>query len=117
MSRTRIVGTSSEDLSLGSRTRMKNLVLTLGGTLTMGDAGPPALYLDTNGAGRTVKLPPNPRDGETYFIVNTATAANSITVQDSGGNALSPALAIAQSKSALVQWNATLAVWRFLLSA
>ena len=56
-------------------------------------------------AARTLRLPANPRKGQTYTIVNTAAGAFAITVQDSAGAGLPVALVIAQNTSANVVWD------------
>ena len=67
------------------------------------------LFADAGGGAATLKLPPEADcDGMVLQIVNTADAAETITVQnDAAGNPASGALAIAQNKSAIVACNGT----------
>lgn len=76
--------------------------ITLAGTYQMPDDSPPINVFDPGGAGRNLELPANPREGQMHIIINAADAAETITLQDSAGNALAPASTIAQNKRALV---------------
>jgi hypothetical protein len=65
--------------------------------------------LDAGGGAATVKLPPEADcNGLVLYIVNTANAAETITVQnDAAGNPGNGALSIAQNKSATVACDGT----------
>ena len=90
--------------------------LTLTGTTTIPDDAPHVLAWDPGGAARTVKMPPNPQKGDWYLLINTADAAEIITVQDNAGAALTPPITPTQNESALLVYiNATLG-WRAFVS-
>lgn len=76
--------------------------VTLAAAYQMPDNSPPINVFDPGGAGRNLELPANPREGQMHIIINAADAAETLTLQDSGGVALSPASTIAQNKRALV---------------
>ncbi len=57
---------------------------TLTGNKTLVDTDPEVHYLDPGGAGRNVVLPAVGEDNHSYLIVNTADAAENLTVKDAG---------------------------------
>lgn len=88
------------------------LELTLAATFDVPSGSPQVLVLDPGGAARTVRMPASPQKGDWFLLINTADAAEVITVQDSAGVGLTPACTPAQSESALLVYiNATLG-WR-----
>lgn len=94
----------------GNRFGMVNLTLT--GTTQLQADGPHIYALDPGGAARTVKLWASPQIGDWVLIINTADAAEIITVQDSAAAALTPACTPTQNESAFIVYvNATLG-WR-----
>lgn len=117
MARRQIEGTRVLDTTLMSGNRMGVLEVVLGATFQVPDDAPHVLYLDPNGAGRTVKLPVTVQKGDFYWIHNPAAGAFALTVQDSGGNALVPALSVAQNKAALVVYINATAGWKPLAGA
>lgn len=107
-----IDGARMQNAVLMNGNRLGMLELTLTGTTTIPDDAPHVLALDPGGGARTVKMPANPQKGDWYWLINTADAAEIITVQDNAGVALSPACTPTQNESAfLVYINATLG-WR-----
>ncbi len=95
----------------------KRSSVSLVGTYAMAAAGEPTLqFLDANGAARNVKLPTETgNDGKILVIFNPTGAANSLTLQDSGGNALSPAVTVAQNKAVVMVCDGT--KWRAIVGA
>ena len=89
----------------------------LNGTYTMAAAGENTLQiLDANGAGRNVLLPSeSANDGKIMLINNPAAGAFSLTLQSSAGAGLSPAVTVAQNKTAIVFCDGT--AWRALNGA
>lgn len=102
---------------LEAKNRFEILELILGATLTMQDGSPHLVSLDCNGVARTVKLPPAPKPGDFFIITNTSAGAFALTIQDSAGVALNPALAIAQGKTAIVFYIDATYGWRNLTGA
>ena len=97
-------------VNVGNRFGVLNL--TLGADFVIPTDAPHILALDPGGAARNVRLPASPQVGDWFLIVNTADAAEVITVQTSAGAGLTPATTPAQSESAFVVYiNATLG-WR-----
>lgn len=85
---------------------------TLTGTYAIPAGSPHVQALDPGGGARNVTLPASPKVGDWFLIINTADAAEIITVQNSAGVGLTPAITPTQSESALVVYiNATLG-WR-----
>jgi hypothetical protein len=110
--RSNIEGCIFSDSTILSGNRMGVLEQTLTGTLQLTADLPHVLALDPGGSARTVKMPATPQKGDWYWLINTADAAEIITVQDSAGVALTPACTPTQNESAfLVYINATLG-WR-----
>lgn len=76
---------------------------TLSDNLTLDTTYGNLMALDPGGSARDVTLPA-PFDGGWYFVVNTADAAETITVKDSGGGTIAT---VAQNRAVLVSSNAT----------
>lgn len=113
--RSNMEGMRVRDALLTGSNRFGVLELTLTGTTLIPADAPHILALDPGGAARTVKLPASPRKGDWFYLINTADAAEVITVQDSAGNALTPACTPTQSESALLIYiNDTLG-WRAMV--
>lgn len=75
-------------------------VVTLAGNLTLTRQYRSVLRLDPGGAGRIVTLPAEAgSDGFAYEIVNTADAAEDLTVKDDGGSTI---VTISQNEKATV---------------
>lgn len=81
---------------------------TLTGTTQL-ERGPNILFLDPGGAARTVKLWASPKAGDWAVIVNTADAAEVITVQTAAAGAISAGITPTQAEVAVVFYNGT--VW------
>jgi hypothetical protein len=69
------------DSQVGPKVKLQSGSLTLNGTHTMAVESVPLLFLDANGAGRTVLLPPEQR-GLQFTIVNTATGDFALTIKE-----------------------------------
>lgn len=70
---------------------------------------PPVLYLDPNGAARTVLLPPEADSvGLTFFIRNIADAAETLTIEED--SASTTIVALAQNEGCMVHCDGT--TWR-----
>lgn len=113
MGRSRTVGARMEDNLLLSRNKLGVAVQTLTGNFAVPVGSPHVLMLDPGGAGRNVTLPANPSKGDWFLIVNTADAAEVLTIQNSAAGALVPPITPTQNESALVVYSgdATLG-WR-----
>ena len=112
MARVNLEGVIVADCLIKSGNRFGVLNLTLTGTYSVAADGPHILALDPGGAGRTVKLWASPQVGDWVLIINTADAAEVITVQDSAAAALTPACTPTQNESAFIVYiNSTLG-WR-----
>lgn len=61
---------------------------TLADTLALADTDPALQYLDPGGAARDVTLPAEGNANHLFVIVNTADAAETITVKDDGANTI-----------------------------
>jgi hypothetical protein len=79
--RSEVTGTRISDTLLMEKMRLGLSNQTLAGTLTMDEDLPPLLALDPGGAGRTVLLPPEAA-GLFFVIINTADAAETLTVKE-----------------------------------
>ena len=77
---------------IASKLKMQPLVQTLGAQFAMDADMPPLLFLDPGGAGRDVLLPPE-EAGLMYCIVNTADAAETLTVKEDSDTTTIGALA------------------------
>lgn len=114
--RNRLDDVSMRDSTIMNGNRFGILSQTLTGTTTIPDDAPQVLALDPGGSARTVKMPPTPQTGDFYILINTADAAEIITVQDNAGVGLTPACTPTQSETAiLVYIDATLG-WRNLVA-
>lgn len=76
--------TVAENILHRSKFKLDANVQTLTGTLTLAADSPPLQALDPGGAGRDVLLPAEER-GLVFVIVNTADAAEALTVKEDGG--------------------------------
>lgn len=93
------------------------MLQTLGGTLTMDADMPPIVAIDPGGAARTVLLPAEAK-GLWFLLVNTADAAEALTVKEDSNT--TTIVTLAQDKTALVfcAANETGALeWRAILTA
>ena len=97
--------------------RVGMLVQTLGGTFAVPPGAPHMLVLDANGAARNVTLPANPRKGDYFYIFNPAAGAFALTIQDSSGAALSPAVTVAQGKAIWVVYIDATKGWKAMVGA
>lgn len=70
---------------LMEKNKLGSLIQTLGATFTIDDDMPHLLFLDPGGAGRTVLLPAEAR-GLWFVVVNTADAAETLTVKEDAGS-------------------------------
>lgn len=114
--RTNLAGALIDQCLFGSNNRYKMAVLTLGATYAVVGGGPNVLVLDPGGAGRNVTLPANPKVGDFYIIINSADAAEVITVQTSAGGALVPPITPTQSETAIVFYTGATLGWRGLVA-
>lgn len=70
---------------------------------------PPVLYLDPNGAGRTVLLPAEAEsEGLTFFVRNIADAAETLTLEEDSSS--TTVVALAQGEGCMVHCDGT--TWR-----
>lgn len=115
MGRSRIAGTDASGTYLNDLL-LRSITLALGGTTALQDGTPPLMFLDPNGSARIVKMPPNPKLGQTHILVNMASSALIITVQDSGGNALVPPCTPTQNEIATLIWSGATLGWRSSVS-
>jgi len=107
--------TSEVDRVNGMSARRASRVLS--GAITLANAREPFLQLlDANGAARNVNMPlETANDGTMMLICNVAAGAFSLTLQTNAGAALSPAVSVAQGKTALMFCDGT--AWRSLNGA
>lgn len=86
--------------------RSKNLPLvqTLGGDFVMSAGMPNVVMIDPGGAARDVRLPAEAR-GLWFIIINTANAAEALTVTDDGDTGT--VVTIAQNQIAMVHCDGT----------
>ena len=102
----------ADALMLRAGNRFGITQLTLGGTLTMSGPMNNVLAIDPGGAARKVLLHASPKRGDFYILINTADAAEVITVQNSAGVGLTPACTPTQNEVAIIVYvDATLG-WR-----
>lgn len=95
--------------------RLRSRTETLAADLTLTIDDPPLLFLDPGGSGRNVDLPSEATsDGLRFTLVNTADAAEIITVRDSGGSGLTPAITPTQNETAVLWCDGT--TWRGTVS-
>ena len=79
--------------------KLKPLNQTLAATLVLDADTPQLLFLDPGGAGREINLPPEAdSEGPFIVIVNTADAAENLTVEDDASAALTPAAVVGQNE-------------------
>jgi len=92
-------------ISGGKRIGIPGLLVveTLSDDLTLDTTYGNLMALDPGGSARDVTLPAA-FDGGWYFIVNSADAAETITVKDDGGSTVAT---VAQNRAAIVASNAT----------
>jgi hypothetical protein len=76
-----VQGSTIFDSAIGPKVKLQSGSLVLNGTHTMVAESVPLLFLDANGAGRTVLLPPEVR-GLQFVIVNTAAGDFALTVKE-----------------------------------
>ncbi len=102
---TNITSGTAKDLVFTKLFKLDNYVATLGGALTVAVDYPPVLILDPGGAARTVTLPAE-ADAEKvmFMIVNTADAAEDITVED---DAAATVVTVSQNEAAIVYCDGT----------
>lgn len=92
---------------------LKNRTATLAGTETLTTLSEPLQLLDPGGAARNVDLPAEASsDGLCFIIVNTADAAEVITVRD---DAAATVATLAQNEAAMVFCDGV--SWRSLVGA
>ena len=84
------------DQDIGAIYPQSSNVETLSGDKTLANDDEQVQVLDPNGAGRNVDLPED-EEGLVYEIVNTADAAEDLTVRDNDGNTIH---AVSQDESA-----------------
>lgn len=94
-----------------SKLKLGVYVDTLAGNLTIGASFPPLIVLDPGGAGRTITLPAE-EAGLTFVLVNTADAAEDLTVQDDAAGAVGT---VSQNEVALLVCDGT--AWHALVGA
>lgn len=85
---------------------------TLTGTYAIPPGAEHIQALDPGGASRNVTLPASPQIGDWFLIINTADAAEIITVQTSAGGALTPPITPTQNESAFVVYTGATLGWR-----
>lgn len=96
---------------LNTRVKMLVQTQTLGANLTLDAAAPPVHFLDPGGAARDVTLPAEASSENLVFvIINTADAAETITVKNDGGGTV---VTIAQNKGGIVFCDGT--TWKGLV--
>lgn len=108
--RSNIEGAILSDNTILNGNRIGMLVQTLGGTFAIPPDAPHVLALDPGGAGREVNLPASPQKGDFFIVINTADAAEVITIEDSASVALVPPLTPTQNETAVVFYTGT--AWR-----
>lgn len=108
--RSQLEGADVSNCLMMEGNRFGAVAYTLAATFAIPANSPSVLFLDPGGAGRNVTLPASPKLGQWYRIYNTADAAEVLTIQDSAGGALTPAITPTQSEMAFVIWNGS--AWR-----
>lgn len=101
MARMNVEGADINDCLLRNGNRMGMLVQSITANFAI-PANAPHVIVLTPDAARNVTLPANPQRGDFFYIMNTSAGAFALTIQDSAGGALSPAVSVAQSKSTMV---------------
>lgn len=102
--RSLIDGTEIINSIIGGHNRLRAIVQTLTGTTAMDADMPPLIFYDPGGAAREVDLPPEAK-GLFFIIVNTADAAEAITVKDDSG--VTTVASVAQAEIGVVFCNGT----------
>jgi hypothetical protein len=99
----------------GLKLGVLSLTLTGAYVIPSKDA-PPVMCLDPGGSNRNVDLPAVTAadKGLTFIIVNTADAAEVITVRTSAGAGLTPACTPTQNETAVLIWDG--AAWRHFVA-
>jgi hypothetical protein len=85
MSHQNLHGEKAFDLQMMAGVRLGTAVFAAAATLTLDEDSPAAIAFDPSGAGQKVLLPlaSKQNEGLVFFIVNTADAAEDLTVKDS----------------------------------
>lgn len=92
-----------------SGNRMASLAVAATAEMPIEVTWPPVLYLDPNGAARTVLLPPEAESvGLTFHIRNTADAAETLTVEEDSST--TSIMALTQGQYGVVHCDGT--TWR-----
>lgn len=112
MARRNIEGVEIYDSIWRAGLRLGATSLTLTGTYALAANAPPLLILDPGGAARIVKLPASPKLGQMHVLINSADAAEIITVQDSAGVGLTPAATPTQNEMAILIYCGATLGWR-----
>lgn len=81
MTQTRLEHSTLVNTKFLQKMKASSMTKTLAGTLTMAAGDPIINFLDPGGAGRTILLPPE-EDGLIFVFVNTADAAEVLTIKD-----------------------------------
>ena len=81
MGQTNLEGGTIRNVVHEAQFKLRSYKATLAGTLTMAAKHPPLSFLDPGGAGRDILLPPE-AEGLVLIIVNTADAAETLTVKE-----------------------------------
>jgi hypothetical protein len=91
--------------------KLRSFTFTMTGALTITADHPPMLFLDANGAARTLTLPAEAdSDGLVFFLKNTAAGAFAITVED---DATGTVAVCAQNEGAILMCDGT--TWQGLV--
>lgn len=102
--RNNIEGGEAKSLKFLNQLMIHTQTRTLAGALTLVATDAVAQFLDPGGAGRNVTLPAL-QDGLVFFFVNTADAAEVLTIKDAAGNTICTPT---QAESAIVWCNGTI---------
>lgn len=96
---------------IAKQMKLENRTFTLAADLTLTALDPPLLFLDPGGSARNVDLPAEADSaGLMFILVNTADAAEIITVRDDASSGLTPAITPTQSETAFLFCDGT--TWR-----
>lgn len=110
MGKTNLEGGTMQDV-LQKTTRFNHQTIALGADLTLTAKHPTLLFIDPGGSARNVDLPAEAdSEGMMFIIVNTADAAEVITVRDDAGAGLTPAITPTQNETAFLFCDGT--TWR-----